>query len=373
MDMVGDQLRMDIISRSRLVDKTWYLQQNPDVKAAGMDPVQHYYYHGEKEGRKPNEYFCPKYYLNQYPEITRITASPLIHYIQQGEKELKQPSEHFSPKFYREQYSEGMGPNQNALEHFIRLGRWEGKKGINKLQPLPHAQIFVVIHLALMGNWQEIFEEQLRTLQSSGLHRSAREVHIVTVGDPPAAMPALPSNFFVHNGGTVYQLEKPSIQKALDIAAAYPGSKILYLHSKGVSHFRRPSETAYKYWRQFMLHFNVAKWRDCVAALDSHEVCGVDYTCKPCGYFFSGNFWWARADYLNTLSFEGFSRYVYELFVGKNFPIAKNFLLSAENPKLRNYFTEEQIDAYRWVRKGGNSYQGVWKMSHFPYYEKYYL
>jgi glycosyltransferase involved in cell wall biosynthesis len=39
--------------RKEKVDPDWYLQQNPDVREAGMDPSVHYLRHGKAEGRRP--------------------------------------------------------------------------------------------------------------------------------------------------------------------------------------------------------------------------------------------------------------------------------------------------------------------------------
>ncbi|MCA0399532.1 MAG: hypothetical protein LCH38_01815 [Proteobacteria bacterium] len=36
-----------------IVDREWYLEANPDVAAAGVNPVQHFLNHGFKEGRAP--------------------------------------------------------------------------------------------------------------------------------------------------------------------------------------------------------------------------------------------------------------------------------------------------------------------------------
>lgn len=36
-------------------DAAWYLQQNPDVAAAGVDPYQHFQQYGISEGRAPNQ------------------------------------------------------------------------------------------------------------------------------------------------------------------------------------------------------------------------------------------------------------------------------------------------------------------------------
>jgi hypothetical protein len=41
------------LMRAGLFDPGWYLENNPDVKKAGMDPAQHYLRHGLREGRAP--------------------------------------------------------------------------------------------------------------------------------------------------------------------------------------------------------------------------------------------------------------------------------------------------------------------------------
>jgi hypothetical protein len=41
----------------RLFDTAWYLAANPDVAAAGVDPLQHYIDYGAAEGRDPNPLF----------------------------------------------------------------------------------------------------------------------------------------------------------------------------------------------------------------------------------------------------------------------------------------------------------------------------
>ncbi len=48
------------LMRSGLFDPEWYLRANPDVVAAGADPVRHFLLHGAAEGRKPNPAFDPR-------------------------------------------------------------------------------------------------------------------------------------------------------------------------------------------------------------------------------------------------------------------------------------------------------------------------
>ena len=48
--------------RTRISTRRWYLATNPDVVAAGMNPLLHYLRHGDLEGRKPVGYFDPNWY-----------------------------------------------------------------------------------------------------------------------------------------------------------------------------------------------------------------------------------------------------------------------------------------------------------------------
>lgn len=66
------------------VDQSWYLQENPDVAAAGMDPVIHYLVFGWREGRNPRSDFSTSGYLKANAEAARAQCNPLIHYLRHG-------------------------------------------------------------------------------------------------------------------------------------------------------------------------------------------------------------------------------------------------------------------------------------------------
>ena len=44
---------VDRMNKGDEFDASWYLAQNPDVEAAGMDPARHFVLHGRREGRAP--------------------------------------------------------------------------------------------------------------------------------------------------------------------------------------------------------------------------------------------------------------------------------------------------------------------------------
>lgn len=75
------------IAKSKLFDKKWYLEQNPDVKAAKADPILHYLEYGWKEARECTPYFDGKQYLQMYPDIKEANMNPLAHWLLHGQFE----------------------------------------------------------------------------------------------------------------------------------------------------------------------------------------------------------------------------------------------------------------------------------------------
>ncbi len=76
-----------VLEASRQFDKNWYLQQNPDVAASGVDPIEHYVRHGAAEGRDPNRKFSTTSYLRNNPDVAASGMNPFRHYVQHGLKE----------------------------------------------------------------------------------------------------------------------------------------------------------------------------------------------------------------------------------------------------------------------------------------------
>ncbi len=66
---------------------SWYLKANPDVAAAGVNPLQHYWEQGWKEGRDPGPKFSVNAYLDRYRDIRAAGIEPLGHYLRHGRLE----------------------------------------------------------------------------------------------------------------------------------------------------------------------------------------------------------------------------------------------------------------------------------------------
>ena len=62
-------------------DREWYLEQYPDVRAAGADPLTHFITQGWREGRDPHPLFDTSWYLAQHPELGATGRNPLEHFV----------------------------------------------------------------------------------------------------------------------------------------------------------------------------------------------------------------------------------------------------------------------------------------------------
>lgn len=83
----SSQVSTAITLNDRLFDAGYYLRQNPDVAAAGLDPYQHFMNHGWREGRDPSLLFSVGKYLAAYPDVNRAALNPLLHYELYGQAE----------------------------------------------------------------------------------------------------------------------------------------------------------------------------------------------------------------------------------------------------------------------------------------------
>lgn len=76
-----------LLDGSVYFDGGWYLQQYPDVAAAGADPIRHYLESGAEEGRDPSPRFSTRAYLDRYPDVGGTGVNPLVHFLRFGLQE----------------------------------------------------------------------------------------------------------------------------------------------------------------------------------------------------------------------------------------------------------------------------------------------
>jgi len=122
-------------------DVEHYLASNPDVDAAGLEPLGHYERHGAAEGRTPNRFFQHPYAGQPGPGET-----PLSHYLRAGWRDGVDPGPDFDTRAYRDVYTRVIDPDECPLLHYLREGAAMG------LDPCPEPRtrptILFVAHMA---------------------------------------------------------------------------------------------------------------------------------------------------------------------------------------------------------------------------------
>ena len=162
-------------------------------------------------------------------------------------------------------------------------------------------QVQLFYHLACMGNWREVFEEQMRQLQQNGFDRinltvlcTDEEMQVVnSIFDTLDVRPNI-----IYHGRELTCFETPAMRAIEEYARQHEGY-VLYLHSKGVSN---PQDETKSKWRSLMMRELVENWEYCVQQLPHYDLVGVNWREMPPISHFSGNFWYASTRYLRTLT-----------------------------------------------------------------------
>src|SRR5207302_50744 len=114
-----------VCTQSRLFDREWYLQRNPDVAASGVNPLTHYIKKGAAEGRDPHPLFDSDWYLERNPEVAVAGTNPLSHYIYCGSAEGRNPNPLFDTEWYLQRNPDIVSSGMNPLTHHIHFGAAE--------------------------------------------------------------------------------------------------------------------------------------------------------------------------------------------------------------------------------------------------------
>ena len=78
---------IELVRNSEFFDAEWYLKNNPDVEASGMDPARHYALHGVVSNRNPSLYFVNEEYYALHNDVRASKMNPLVHYEKYGRRE----------------------------------------------------------------------------------------------------------------------------------------------------------------------------------------------------------------------------------------------------------------------------------------------
>jgi hypothetical protein len=177
-------------------------------------------------------------------------------------------------------------------------------------------QIAVYYHTRLSGgdphidpdHAMGIMAEQMAELRRSGLEEAASRIVVgVNGGDCDFAAAAMmaPGKAELVQHPDHFRGELPTMFLMQKWAKENPDWYVMYHHTKGAIHKNEP---LYDVWRHRMQDAVVTNWRRAIKDMDAGIESVGAHWLTPEGWpalvtapFWGGNFWWAKASFLNTL------------------------------------------------------------------------
>jgi hypothetical protein len=166
---------------------------------------------------------------------------------------------------------------------------------INKMNN--HIAIF--IHCALLSGYENRLNQYIDIIKKSGLYDICTDIFIDYVGEIDITE--------INNADKITQnrvsnnlsdYETPTLNHLYYFCKSHSTYKVLYLHTKNVG---KMINSCIEDQINYMLYFNIKNYKICLKELDNGYVTvGVDLRKDPVLHY-SGNFWWANANYIKTL------------------------------------------------------------------------
>lgn len=163
------------------------------------------------------------------------------------------------------------------------------------------SMIDVFYHLACIGNWRDVFYEQISSLATNHF----RKIHMSVLGtqDDLLFIQSILQKMQMKLLALIYdedilKFETPALEAIQEHANTHNGY-VLYLHSKGVSN---PLDSTKTKWRRLMMKELVENWENCMTQLLNYDLIGVNWRDMPPISHFCGNFWYASTAHLRKLA-----------------------------------------------------------------------
>jgi hypothetical protein len=208
--------------------------------------------------------------------------------------------------------------------------------------------IYLFYHICCTDSAFGIVKDQITKIIFSGLYKKVTKIYCCLVGTNPYILNDISKILEQH--GTKFSIlaygqndttfERFTLNRIK--ALVQPEDKLLYLHTKGVSHTVSQAIQSIASWRTSMEYFLIARHEQCLADLDTHDAVGIMWhgthqpQFKGVNYMhFSGNFWWTTGAYFKTLPEKiGEEYWDPEMYIGKG------------NPKVRVYYDPVGFNPY---------------------------
>ena len=184
------------------------------------------------------------------------------------------------------------------------------------MPPAVKEPIFIFYHVCAIHHYASVVTEQLTALLYSGLlvHRDLMAVYCFVTGNTPddvANAKRLLTSFSPKiqivaeslDTRTFERFTLENIRPMVDEVRDEAGSeniRLLYIHSKGVSHTDPEKASNTTHWTRALNYHLIGRHEQCLALLRHYDVVGAFYSPTPAPHF-QGNFWWTRMSYAKKL------------------------------------------------------------------------
>lgn len=184
-------------------------------------------------------------------------------------------------------------PSPVEVPYHSELAHCERQR-LRKATPKIPDPIRVFYHVACMGSWRSVFDDQMQLFAQCDL---VPDCHVVgALEDFEYVRSRIPDARY--HGSDLALYETPTLQAAYEWACENPAGAVIYLHTKGVS---QPKSVGKQAWRILMEEGVIRDWQACVRSLTFFDMVGVNWMPNPDYPHYCGNFWAARCDWLASL------------------------------------------------------------------------
>jgi len=167
--------------------------------------------------------------------------------------------------------------------------------------PTSNLSILIFFHVGTRGSrWYSQTEFMINALTLTGLLDEAKYAFLCVTGKPDRELKFNKKFKIIRMEDDSDLWEFPTIQTLYTYVQIEENFKVLYLHNKGAT---RTLDPKVRDWIDLMLYFTVYRWRETVNFLEQgYSIACVNWRIRPFPHC-SGNFWWARSDYIRTLPY----------------------------------------------------------------------
>lgn len=168
-------------------------------------------------------------------------------------------------------------------------------------------------HYWLVNHYSEIVQEQINKLVDSGLYEASEAIYCGVIGTNDNFQKFMQlikkyPKFQVAEYSTTHELYE---FQTLDVLKTHADQSaddyyLYYIHGKGVSygkdHENKKAYSGGTFWRRHLEKWTIEKWKENVAMLDmGYETCGTQMRVRDWARHYSGNFFFARSEYVKIL------------------------------------------------------------------------